>query len=74
MPITSKYSDKQVENILAEMATVLEKYEATPDLTLMIAGNIATNVLNQNVAVAQRKELAEKFSQALLSSLDLTSH
>ncbi|MCL9783705.1 YejL family protein [Vibrio sp. S4M6] len=74
MPITSKYSDQKIEEILAEIATVLEKHDASPDLTLMIAGNIVTNVLNQNVSASQRKELAEKFSQALLSSLDLTTH
>ncbi|MDN3697954.1 YejL family protein [Vibrio cortegadensis] len=69
MPITSKYSDQQVETILAEVAAVLEKHNATPELSLMIAGNIATNVLNQNVAASQRVAIAEKFAQALVSSL-----
>ncbi|MEZ8106146.1 MULTISPECIES: YejL family protein [Vibrio] len=69
MPITSKYSDQQVETILAEVAAVLEKHSATPELSLMIAGNIATNVLNQNVAASQRVAIAEKFAQALVSSL-----
>ncbi|ARV27796.1 hypothetical protein A6A12_1779 [Vibrio anguillarum] len=40
----------------------------------MIAGNIATNVLNQNVAASQRKAIAEKFAQALMSSLETTTH
>ena len=70
MPITSKYTDEQVEKILAEVATVLEKHAASPELTLMIAGNIATNVLNQQVAASQRKVIAEKFAQALMSSLE----
>ncbi|USD41954.1 YejL family protein [Vibrio sp. SCSIO 43135] len=75
MPITSKYSDDQVENILAEVAAILEKHGATPELSLMIAGNIATNVLNQNVAASQRKAIAEKFAQALISSIeDNTTH
>ncbi|MBY7832471.1 YejL family protein [Vibrio fluvialis] len=69
MPITSKYSDEKVETILTEIAAVLDKHDASPELTLMIAGNVATNVLNQNVASAQRKAIAEKFSQALMSSL-----
>ena len=71
MPITSKYTDEQVEKILAEVATVLEKHAASPELTLMIAGNIATNVLNQQVAASQRKVIAEKFAQALISSLEV---
>ncbi|MDN3680513.1 YejL family protein [Vibrio tapetis subsp. quintayensis] len=70
MPITSKYSDEQVETILAEIAAVLDKHGAGTELTLMIAGNIATNVLNQNVAASQRKAIAEKFAQALTSSVD----
>ncbi|EHA1124498.1 DUF1414 domain-containing protein [Vibrio navarrensis] len=69
MPITSKYTDQQVETILAEIGAVLDKHGATPELSLMIAGNIATNVLNQQVAASQRKVIAEKFAQALISSL-----
>ncbi|CAH1546744.1 MULTISPECIES: YejL family protein [Vibrio] len=71
MPITSKYTDEQVEKILAEVGAVLEKHAASPELTLMIAGNIATNVLNQQVAASQRKVIAEKFAQALVSSLEV---
>ncbi|MFV0450133.1 MAG: YejL family protein [Vibrio sp.] len=69
MPITSKYSDEKVETILTEIAAVLDKHNASPELSLMIAGNVATNILNQNVAASQRKAIAEKFSQALMSSL-----
>ncbi|EGQ7929912.1 YejL family protein [Vibrio vulnificus] len=69
MPITSKYTDEQVESILTEIGAVLDKHSATPELSLMIAGNIATNVLNQQVAASQRKLIAEKFAQALISSL-----
>ncbi|EEZ87303.1 conserved hypothetical protein [Vibrio harveyi 1DA3] len=70
MPITSKYTDEQVEKILAEVGAVLDKHAASPELTLMIVGNIATNVLNQQVAASQRKVIAEKFAQALMSSLE----
>lgn len=70
MPIKSKYTDEQVEKILAEVGAVLDKHAASPELTLMIAGNIATNVLNQQVAASQRKVIAEKFAQALMSSLE----
>lgn len=72
MPITSKYTDEQVEKILAEVGAVLEKHASSPELTLMIAGNIATNVLNQQVAASQRKVIAEKFAQALISSLEVS--
>ena len=74
MPITSKYSDKTVEKILTDIAIVLEQHKATPELSLMIAGNIATNVLNQDFASSQRKAIAEKFAQALVSSIEESSH
>ncbi|GAD81235.1 YejL family protein [Vibrio ezurae] len=70
MPITSKYSDEKVETMLAEIATVLEKHESTPELSLMLVGNIATNVLNQNVAKGQRKIIAKTFADALIASVD----
>jgi len=36
----------------------------------MAVGNVATNILNQNIPAAQRQAFAEKFAQALLSSID----
>ncbi len=65
MPITSKYSDEHVESILTEIAAVLNKHNASPELTLMVVGNIATNVINQNVAAAQRKVIAEKIRASI---------
>ncbi|OBT13060.1 hypothetical protein A9264_14835 [Vibrio sp. UCD-FRSSP16_10] len=70
MPITSKYSDEKVETMLAEIATVLERHESTPELSLMLVGNIATNVLNQNVAKGQRKVIAKTFADALIASVN----
>lgn len=69
MPINSKYSDQEIEQILAQIATILEKHQASPDLSLMIAGNLVTNILNNDVPKAQRSYIAEQFSKALLSSI-----
>lgn len=69
MPIQSKYSDQKIEQILAEIAAVLKKHQANPDLSLMIAGNMVTNILNQDVPASQRGYIAEQFSKALLSSV-----
>lgn len=69
MPITSKYQDKNVEQILAEVLNVLEKHNASSNLSLMVVGNIATNIINHDLAPSQRKLIAEKFAQALLSSI-----
>ncbi len=69
MPITSKYSDEEIELILTEIMAVLNKHGANAELSLMIAGNIATNILNDNIPATQRKAVAEQFSKALLSSV-----
>ncbi len=70
MPVISKYQDKRVEEILGDMIDVLEKHKTKTDLSLMILGNIATNIINTNLPVHQRQLIAEKFAQALLSSID----
>ncbi|WP_261816983.1 YejL family protein [Vibrio gallicus] len=70
MPITSKYSDQKIETMLAEIAAVLEKHESTPELSLMLVGNIATNILNQNVAKGQRQAIAKTFADALAASVE----
>ncbi|MBL4830263.1 MAG: YejL family protein [Aliivibrio sp.] len=70
MPIISKYSNQKIEQMLNEIVDVLDKHKASADLSLMIVGNIATNVLNQEIPAAQRKVIAEKFAQALISSIE----
>ncbi|USH01621.1 DUF1414 domain-containing protein [Grimontia kaedaensis] len=70
MPVTSKYQDKNVEQILSDVVNVLEKHKVSTDLSLMVVGNIATNIINNNLPADQRKVIAEKFAQALLSSID----
>lgn len=70
MPVTSKYSNKEVETILTQIIEVLEKNKASSELSLMLVGNIATNIINADIPKSQRKVVAEKFAQALLSSID----
>ncbi len=70
MPVTSKYRDENVEQILTDIVNVLEKHKTSTDLSLMVLGNITTNIINNDLPLAQRKLIAEKFAQALLSSVD----
>lgn len=69
MPITSKYSTKKVEQIIDDMFDVLDKHNTSPELALMVVGDIATNIINANVPVAQRAVLAQKFAKALQASI-----
>ncbi|MFU9136470.1 MULTISPECIES: YejL family protein [unclassified Erwinia] len=69
MPQSSRYSDTRVEKLLAEMASVLEKDKAPTDLSLMVLGNMVTNLLNNSVSPAQRSTLARSFADALQASV-----
>lgn len=56
MPQISRYSDEQVEQLLAELLNVLEKHKAPTDLSLMVLGNMVTNLINTSIAPAQRRD------------------
>ena len=67
MPQISRYSDEQVEQLLAELLNVLEKHKAPTDLSLMVLGNM---VINTSIAPAQRQAIANSFARALQSSIN----
>ena len=73
MPQISRYSDEQVEQLLAELLNVLEKHKAPgapTDLSLMVLGNMVTNLINTSIAPAQRQAIANSFARALQSSIN----
>lgn len=49
MPQISRYSDQQVEQLLSELTNVLESHKAPVDLSLMVLGNMVTNLINSSV-------------------------
>ncbi|EGP03671.1 YejL family protein [Pasteurella multocida] len=65
-----KYQDKQVDAILNDMIAVLEKHQAPVDLSLVVLGNMVTNLLVSSVGTNQRIALANAFSEALLNSVN----
>ena len=69
MPQSSRYSDERVEKLLAQLAQVLEKDQAPTDLSLMVLGNMVTNLINTSVSPAQRRSLARSFADALQASV-----
>ncbi|HFK2131983.1 TPA: YejL family protein [Proteus mirabilis] len=70
MPQKSRYSDEQVEQLLAELVSVLEKHHTPTDLSLMVLGNMVTNLINTSIAPAQRMLIADSFVHALRVSID----
>lgn len=69
MPQLSRYSDEHVEQLLSELLSVLEKHKAPTDRSLMVLGNMVTNLINTSVAPAQRQAIANSFARALQSSI-----
>ncbi len=74
MAANSKYQDKQVDAIMNEMIAVIEKHHAPVDLTLVVLGNMVTNLLLSSVRQNQRTALAQAFSDALLNSVKTQSN
>ena len=70
MAIQSKYQDKQIDAILNDMIAVLEKHQAPLDLSLIVLGNMTTNLLTGSLGKQQQKVLAPAFSEALLNSIN----
>ncbi|MGL4448185.1 YejL family protein [Shewanella sp.] len=69
MAIQSKYSNVQVESLIAEVLAVLEKHQAPTDLSLMALGNCVTHLLERKVPNESRQAVAEQFAKALVQSV-----
>ena len=55
-----------------EMIAVIEKHQAPVDLSLVVLGNMVSNLLHSSVGEHQRIALAQAFSDALLNSVKTT--
>ncbi|QCG47415.1 YejL family protein [Aeromonas schubertii] len=69
MPIVSKYKNEQFDALMNDLIAVLEQHKAPVDLSLMVLGNLATNIINE-LPQAQRQAIADKFVHALTASVD----
>ncbi|CAM3968973.1 MULTISPECIES: DUF1414 domain-containing protein [Pseudoalteromonas] len=69
MPIQSKYSNEQVEQIVDQLIDVLTQAQAPVDLSLMCLGNSITHILKEHVPEAKRQTVADNFSKALVQSV-----
>ncbi|MEE2025190.1 MULTISPECIES: YejL family protein [Alkalimonas] len=69
MPIVSKYSSSQIENLVNALLDELRQQEATTELSLMCLGNAVSHIVNQNVPVSKRAELVQQFCLALSDSI-----
>ncbi|MBE0367684.1 DUF1414 domain-containing protein [Pseudoalteromonas sp. MMG013] len=69
MPIQSKYSNEQVEEIVDQLLNVLTQQHSTVDLSLMCLGNSITHILKEHVPEGKRQAVANNFAKALQQSV-----
>ncbi|RUO31531.1 hypothetical protein CWE12_00570 [Aliidiomarina sedimenti] len=69
MPIVSKYSAEQQEQLLDDVMAVFEDQQIPVDLCLMTLGNAVSNVISRGVPAARQEAMAEQFSRVLLQSV-----
>ena len=70
MPIISKYSNDEINNLVDDILNLVQNKKVPVDLALIALGNTVSNIIDSNVAQQQQKAIAKSFSDALLSSLD----
>lgn len=65
MPVNSRYSDEQFEAIMQDVFTVLENHSAQRDLSLLVLGNVITQIFNQQKDDSRRNEMVDSFCRVL---------
>lgn len=60
----------RLNNCSQRLLNILEKHKAPTDLSLMVLGNMVTNLINTSIAPAQRQAIANSFARALQSSIN----
>ncbi len=70
MPQISRYSDEQVERLLAELLSVMEKHHTPTDLSLMVLGNMVTTLSTPVLPRTQRMRLQTLLPTPYSASID----
>lgn len=68
MPIQSRYSNQEFESLMQDVFQTLEQHKASRELSLMVLGNVAANIMNHQTDDKSREQLVEQFCKALQKS------
>ena len=69
MPQTSKYTDEQFEALTNDIIVSLEKHNASRDLSLMVLGNLVTQIFEHQFSDEARQQAVETFTNVLKKSI-----
>ena len=70
MPIISKYSNEEINNLVEQFLDVIRDNKPPVDLALVALGNAVSNVIDNNVEGNLKSTIAKSFADALYYSLD----
>jgi uncharacterized protein YejL (UPF0352 family) len=65
MPQQSKYSNKEFEAAMQDVFSALEKNNANRDLSIMVLGNVLSNIFTQQVPPENRDTMIDQFCNVL---------
>jgi len=74
MPIQSKYSNAQIENVVNLLLETLRQQQANTELSLMCLGNTISHIIQTHVPKDRQQEVAKSFAQVLVDSVAGKSH
>ena len=69
MPVNSKYSNEQVEQVINDLLAVLTRHEAGVELGLMCLGNATSHIIETAVPETSRDQVVASFTDALKASV-----
>ncbi|WP_395343842.1 DUF1414 domain-containing protein [Ningiella sp. W23] len=70
MPIQSKYSNEEFDAVMQDVFVALEKHKASRDLSIMVLGNVLSNIFSQQVNEHARDDMLEQFCSVLKKSVE----
>ncbi|MBF7072711.1 DUF1414 domain-containing protein [Glaciecola sp. MH2013] len=65
MPQQSRYSNAEFETAMQDVFVALERNNANRDLSLMVLGNVLSNIFTQQVSPEHRDAMVEQFCGVL---------
>lgn len=74
MPIISKYSNEEINNLVEQLLDVVENNKVSVDLALIALGNTVSNIIDGNVKPEVKQQIAQSFADALLNSVKDAKH
>ena len=68
MPINSRYSTQKFDALSQDILLAIETHQADRDLSLMVLGNVLSNIFHQQTSPENRQQMVSQFCDILTKS------